>query len=184
MPEFDRFTAEAREALVLAQEEAARLRHPWLGTEHLLLGLLRRTDTRASLVLSSLGVTAASVERELVDELGPSRDLVLGDEDEEALRTLGIDLREVRRRVEQAFGPGALERARPGRCGHPMMPRLKQSLERAARVAPGGEPIDTDHLLVGMTRVRGALAAQLLERLGVSEAEIRASVDSRRRRAS
>jgi ATP-dependent Clp protease ATP-binding subunit ClpC len=80
---FARFTAEAREAVVFAQEEAARLRHPWLGTEHLLLGLLRRTDTPASRVLSSLGVTAASAERALLEELGPPpRDQVLGDEDE------------------------------------------------------------------------------------------------------
>jgi ATP-dependent Clp protease ATP-binding subunit ClpA len=68
---FARFTAEAREAVVFAQEEAARLRHPWLGTEHLLLGLLRRTDTPASRVLSSLGVTAASAEQALLDEFGP-----------------------------------------------------------------------------------------------------------------
>ena len=120
MPEFARFTEEAREAVVLAQEEAARMRHPWLGTEHLLLGLLRRPDSRAGRVLSRVGVTVASVEAELVRELGkPPSGQVLGDEEEEALRTLGIDLREVRRRVEETFGPGALERARPGAMREP-----------------------------------------------------------------
>jgi ATP-dependent Clp protease ATP-binding subunit ClpA len=181
---FARFTAEAREAVVFAQEEAARLRHPWLGTEHLLLGLLRRTDTPASRVLSSLGVTAASAEQVLLEELGPPPGgQVLGDEDEQALRTLGIDLHEVRRRVEATFGPGALERARPGRCGMPVMPRLKQSFERAARAAAGGS-IDTDDLLVGMTEVRGALAVRLLERLGLTADAVRAQVDAERRRAS
>jgi ATP-dependent Clp protease ATP-binding subunit ClpA len=185
MPEFDRFTEEAREAVVRAQEEAARLRHPWLGTEHLLLGLLRRPDSRAGRVLSGVGVTVASVEGELVRELGePPSGQVLGDEEEEALRILGIDLREVRRRVEETFGPGALERARPGRCGSPVMPRLKQSFERAARAAGKLDDIDTDHLLLGMTEVRGALAVRLLERLGVSSDAIRATVRARRRRAS
>ncbi len=181
---FARFTTDAREAVVLAQEEAARLGHPWLGTEHLLLGLLRQQDTRAKHVLSGLGVTSAAVERNLIEDLGePSGDRILGDEDEVALRSLGIDLHEVRRRVEAVFGPGALERARPGRCGLPVMPRLKQSFEQAARVAQGGS-IDTDHVLVGMTRVRGALAVGLLRGLGVSADDVRASVEARRRRAS
>lgn len=39
----ERFTEEARKTIVLAQEEAGRLRHGWLGTEHLLLGLLSWT---------------------------------------------------------------------------------------------------------------------------------------------
>ncbi len=114
---FARFTPQAREAMVLAQEESARLRHPWLGTEHLLLGLLRQPGTAASNVLEGLGVTAASVERELIRCLGePRGEQILGEEDERALRTVGIDMQEVRARVEETFGPGALERARPGSC--------------------------------------------------------------------
>lgn len=108
-----RFSPLAKEAMVLVQQESARLRYHWLGTEHLLLGPLRQPGTPASQVLEGLGITRASVERELVRNLGlpPSSDQVLGDEDGRALRTLGIDLREVRARVEEAFGPGALERA-------------------------------------------------------------------------
>jgi ATP-dependent Clp protease ATP-binding subunit ClpA len=171
---FDRFTPEAREAVRLANEESARLGHPWLGTEHLLLGLLRQPDTPARAALAGLGVTSASVERELVDELGePAGTRTLGEEDAEALRTLGIDLGEIRRRVEEAFGPGALDRARPGRCGLPMMPRLKQTMERAASGAGSGA-IDTDHLLVGMMGVKGALAVLLVERLGTSPSADRA----------
>lgn len=45
----DRFTEGARETVVLAQEEAQRLRHGWLGTEHLLLGLLRQGDFLAGI---------------------------------------------------------------------------------------------------------------------------------------
>lgn len=179
---FARFTPQAREAMVLAQEASARLRYPWLGTEHLLLGLLRQPGTPASRALEGLGVTTSSVERELIRTLGePHRERALGEEDERALRTLGIDLREVRSRVEEAFGPGALDQARPGRCGWPMMPRLKESLERAAREAGRGL-IETDHLLLGMLDVRGALAVETLRALGVPPEAVRASIRAARRR--
>ena len=180
---FARFSAQAKEAMYLAQGEASRLKHPWLGTEHLLLALLRQPGTPASRALTGLGVTAASLEQELVNELGaPCGDQVLGEEDERALGTLGIDLREVRRRVDEAFGPGALDRARPGRCGWPMMPRLKESLERAAREAGRG-PIEADHLLLGMLPVRRALAVELLARLGVTPDVLRARIQAQRAQA-
>jgi ATP-dependent Clp protease ATP-binding subunit ClpA len=180
---FARFTPRAREAMVLAREQSGRLRHPWLGTEHLLLGLLQQSDTRAQVILSGLGVTHAAVEHELVAELGePPDEQPLGDRDEEALLSLGIDLQEVRRRVEAAFGLGALDQARPGRCGLPMMPRLKQSLAHASRVA-GRRSIDTDHLLLGMTQVRGALAMSLLQRLGVTADSVLAAFEEGQRQA-
>jgi len=56
---FARLTSQAREAMVLAREESGRLRHPWVGTEHLLLALLRQQDTRAGSALANLGVTSA-----------------------------------------------------------------------------------------------------------------------------
>jgi len=181
---FARFTEQARDSMVLAQEEAGRLGHPWLGTEHLLLGLLRQPGTPASSVLRGLGVTRRAVERELIKALGePHEQEVFDEEDEGALRKLGIDLREVRARVEEAVGRGALERARPGRCGMPVMPRLKQGLERAAREAGNGL-IETDHLLIGIVQVRGALAVELLRAFGVTPDAVRTSVLARRARAS
>ena len=63
---FARLTSQAREAMVLAREESGRLRHPWVGTEHLLLALLRQQGTRAGGALANLGVTSASVEHELI----------------------------------------------------------------------------------------------------------------------
>jgi len=181
---FARFTPQAREAMVLAQEESARLGYPWLGTEHLLLGLLRQPGTTPSSVLEGFGITRASVERELIGRLGEAaHEGVLNEEDERALRTLGIDLEEVRARIEETFGPGALERARPGQCGWPMMPRLKESLQRAAREAGRG-PIETDHLLLGMLDVRGALAVDTLRALGVGPEAVRASILAHRAQAS
>src|SRR5437588_12271535 len=53
---FDKFTERARKVMRLAQEEAQRLHHNYIGTEHLLLGLLREGDGVAGKVLTRLGV--------------------------------------------------------------------------------------------------------------------------------
>jgi ATP-dependent Clp protease ATP-binding subunit ClpC len=53
---FEKFTAPARQ-VVLAQEEARALRHNYIGTEHILLGLLREEEGLAARTLRSLGVT-------------------------------------------------------------------------------------------------------------------------------
>src|SRR5258706_1123509 len=53
---FDKFTERARKVLSLAQEEAQRFNHNYIGTEHLLLGLVREGDGVAAKVLRKLGV--------------------------------------------------------------------------------------------------------------------------------
>ncbi len=62
---FERFTERARQVIVLAQEEARSLRHNYIGTEHLLLGLLREADGVAARVLGSLDVTMEEVRSEV-----------------------------------------------------------------------------------------------------------------------
>ena len=52
----ERFTDQARRVVVLAEEEARMLHHNWIGTEHLLLGLIRAGDDVAARVLTELGV--------------------------------------------------------------------------------------------------------------------------------
>jgi ATP-dependent Clp protease ATP-binding subunit ClpC len=59
----DRFTKRARQSLAMAQEEAQRLNHNYVGTEHLLLGLLREEEGIASRVLVDLGMTLSQVRR-------------------------------------------------------------------------------------------------------------------------
>ena len=54
---FERFTERARQVVVLAQDEARALGHDYIGTEHLLLGLLREADGLGARTLNSLGVT-------------------------------------------------------------------------------------------------------------------------------
>jgi ATP-dependent Clp protease ATP-binding subunit ClpC len=61
MDRFDKFTDHARAALTLAQDEAQRFRHSYIGTEHLLLGMLRVDDCKATGVLLSLGVELPKV---------------------------------------------------------------------------------------------------------------------------
>ncbi|PZS05354.1 MAG: hypothetical protein DLM69_01015, partial [Candidatus Chloroheliales bacterium] len=57
MPEkFDKFTERARKVLNLAQEEAHRFNHNYIGTEHILLGLVREGDGVAARVLANLNV--------------------------------------------------------------------------------------------------------------------------------
>ncbi len=66
MPDkFDKFTERARKVLNLAQEEAQRFGHNYIGTEHILLGLVREGDGMAAGVLESLGVTPEQVRNEV-----------------------------------------------------------------------------------------------------------------------
>jgi ATP-dependent Clp protease ATP-binding subunit ClpC len=58
---FERFTERARQVVVLAQDEARELKHNYIGTEHLLLGLLREQEGIAARVLESLDVTVEEV---------------------------------------------------------------------------------------------------------------------------
>jgi ATP-dependent Clp protease ATP-binding subunit ClpC len=58
---FSRFTKRARQSLTMAQDEARRMNHGYIGTEHLLLGLLREEDGIASRVLDDLGVSVSQV---------------------------------------------------------------------------------------------------------------------------
>jgi hypothetical protein len=58
---FDRFSDEARRVLMLAQDEAQRFSHTFIGTEHLLLGLIRERDSVAAAALAAMAVDLAAV---------------------------------------------------------------------------------------------------------------------------
>src|SRR5918999_5570103 len=70
---FERFTERARKVVVLAQEEARHFNHNYIGTEHLLLGLVRESEGVAARVLSNLDVDPDKVRREVVRRLGGGR---------------------------------------------------------------------------------------------------------------
>jgi len=67
---FERFTGRARHAIVLSQEEARLLNHNYIGTEHVLLGLLGEPESIAGLVLDGFGFTRDSVRREVEKRVG------------------------------------------------------------------------------------------------------------------
>jgi ATP-dependent Clp protease ATP-binding subunit ClpC len=62
---FERFTDRARRVIVLAQEEAVGLNHDWIGTEHLLLGLIRERDGVAATALEALDISLEAVRAEV-----------------------------------------------------------------------------------------------------------------------
>jgi hypothetical protein len=67
---FERFTERARQVVVLAQEEARSLKHHYIGTEHILLGLLREQEGLAARVLQELGVTLEPARAQIARSVG------------------------------------------------------------------------------------------------------------------
>ncbi len=169
---FERFTTEAREVVVLAQDEARSLRHGHIGTEHLLLALLRQ-DTPATAVLRRHGLDHDEVAGAVAAATG-------GDGlDVDALRTLGIDLDAVRERVEATFGPGALDAA-PCRDDAsprhlPFSPRAKKVLELSLReaLALKHKTITDGHIALGLLREGEGLAMKVMADRGIDTAELR-----------
>ena len=76
---FDKFTERARRVLTLAQEEAQRFNHNYIGTEHLLLGLVREGDGVAAKVLANLGVELSKVRSAVEFIIGRGERAVLGE---------------------------------------------------------------------------------------------------------
>ncbi len=68
---FDRFTGRAQSVLALAQEEAHQLKHRYLGTEHLLLGVLREGEGLGATLLHEAGCTLDSVRQAVENTVGP-----------------------------------------------------------------------------------------------------------------
>lgn len=75
---FERFTERARQVVVLAQEEARILKHNYIGTEHILLGLLREEDGIAASVLNRQGITLERVREQIVRIVGSGEGPVSG----------------------------------------------------------------------------------------------------------
>lgn len=93
---FERFTERARQAVVLAQEEVRALGHDSIGTEHVLLGLLRVEEGLAARVLDSFGVAIEDVREEVVRRAGRGESPATGQIPftPEAKETLELALRE------------------------------------------------------------------------------------------
>jgi ATP-dependent Clp protease ATP-binding subunit ClpC len=75
---FERFTERARQVVVLAQDEARALKHNYIGTEHLLLGLLREEEGLAARALGSLDITVEDVRAQVARIVGQGDEEVTG----------------------------------------------------------------------------------------------------------
>jgi ATP-dependent Clp protease ATP-binding subunit ClpA len=192
---FERFTAEARTVVVNAQQEARGLGHRYIGTEHVLLGLLADGDSASARALAPDGVDPDFVRGDILRRVGPpppdlaesaaDRDRA----DAEALKAIGIDLDQVRRAIEANFGAGALSfsaedapkkrglfgRSRPTGGHIPFTNRNKKVLELALREAVrlNQNFIAPEHIMLGLLREGDGLAAQILHEKGVDMARLR-----------
>ncbi len=125
------FNRRARRVLDLAREEALAFDHHYLGTEHILLGLLREDGGLAAQVLNELGVT----------------------------------LEDVRVAVDTTIGRGD----RPAEGDIELVPRARRALGLALAEAGrlGHGFVRTEHILLGLVREGGGMAASILDDLGV-----------------
>jgi ATP-dependent Clp protease ATP-binding subunit ClpA len=177
---FERFSEGARTVVTGAQRQALALHHGWIGTEHLLLGLLEDRDGRAARLLARWGVGPEWVTGEIERIIGRGEP----DLDADALATLGIDLDAVRERVEQTFGAGALSgrgcrRGLLPRGSLPFTPRAKKVLELSLREAllMGDRSIGAEHVLLGIAREGEGVGAVILRSRGVDRATVRAALE-------
>jgi ATP-dependent Clp protease ATP-binding subunit ClpA len=149
----------------LAQMEARRLGHHYLGPEHLLLGLLRHGDNLAAQVLRGHGLDLETVSAE-VDRM-IAQGVLPGPQpgDAELLATLGIDLEAVAGRLRQAFGHDAYWQATQRVGMRPVQPASHQAPQapmrlvcaRAMKVAAHeaiarDQDVGPEHLLLGLLR--------------------------------
>jgi ATP-dependent Clp protease ATP-binding subunit ClpA len=189
---FERFSVAAREVVVRSRDEREALGHRFIGTEHLLLGLLDERAGIAYTVLCRAGLTRERARDEVRRLVGPA---ALGSDDAEALRASGIDLYEVRARVEATFGEGALQPPPPERRRllrrRRSMPngrfsqRAKKVLDLALREAIHlhHDYLGPEHILLGLLREGGGLAAIILSDASLSLSDVRAQVLSELRAA-
>jgi ATP-dependent Clp protease ATP-binding subunit ClpA len=169
---FERFTKSARDAVTGAESEAIQLGHSRIGTEHLLLAMLRR-DSLAYAVLIDEGLTYDGVRGAVKRITGPGD---LGPEDAEALSAIGIDLGAVRAKMEESFGDKAFEEWPPGRRLR-FDTRAKKVLGLALREAVYLKHgyVGTEHILLGIVRDSAGVAAKVIVDSGVSLADLHAA---------
>ena len=157
------FTEPAGMVSALAQGEARRLGHRYLGPEHLLLCLLAHGANRAAVILASHGLDLATA-RDEVDRL-VTRGVLPGHrpDDAELLATLGVDLAAIHEQIRRSFGDQAYwdaaqrVRLRPNGAGNHQPPGApprnlcrRALLLAADEAARRDQEIGPEHLLLGL----------------------------------
>lgn len=182
---FERFTDKARSVVISAKTKAAERGDDQVRPVHMLYGLTA-SQGLAARVLAPLGADCAAVEREL-ERLAPAGHTsgdVQASDDAEALAAIGIDVDEIKRKIEESFGAGALERVPltpkgplnwtglGGRLPFSDQSRLTLAFSLKEARALHHKYIGTEHVLLGLLRVaerdpRGEFAAKALRDLGI-----------------
>ena len=165
---FERFTDEARQAVVRAQEEARGLHATRVEPVHLLLALTRDTG-RGGSALAAAGVDHPTLHAGLTPDAL----------DADVLAAVGVDLAQVRATTEAVFGPGALDRGRRSVSGHmPFAEGSKRALEESLRAAVRRRErrLDTGHLLLGVLAVADPTVRRVLAQLGTADDRLSAGL--------
>lgn len=167
---FEGFSKEARAAVIAAQSVARDAGARAVDTRHVAIALLR-TSAPARAGVAAAGGDPATVADHLFAGL---RAETL---DADALGSLGIDLDEVRRRADEVFGDGALDRV-GSRAHQPVGRDAKKALELALRgtVRLGAKGIDGGELLMGILRA-DCPGRAALEAAGVDLVRLRAALE-------
>lgn len=139
---FERFTDRARRVVVLCQEEARLLEHSYIGTEHVLLGLIHEGEGVASQVLRGLGIELEATRNKVHEMIGAP---ALSPDD--ATMATNTDR---------------------GLVHIPFTPRTKKVFELSLREALqlGHNYIGTEHILLALIREGEGIGAQVLVALG------------------
>ena len=152
------FTARAKKALELSLTEALSLGHNYIGTEHLLLGLVREKEGVAVQVLVALDADAKKIRHEMIPMLS-------GPEARAAADVKPAHSRSIRHPIDRAWFDG--------------LGALLNGLAREIRSGLGREP-DTGDLLLALACAPEALAAQALRGAGVDLDELQTMIERQR----
>lgn len=181
---FERFTAEARNTVVGAQEHAVRRKDTTVAPMHLLLAL---TQGSLSSLLTSYGIDTATI-----DHLAPgSKSRAI--DDDTALRSIGVDLHAIRESIESAFGPGALDVGPRTRSpwaalkhskdrGHKgFSANAKKVLELSLRetIRLNARAIGSESVLLGLLCAEDPEVTDILKRMAVDQHELRTDLELR-----
>ncbi|MGA5194158.1 Clp protease N-terminal domain-containing protein [Streptomyces exfoliatus] len=174
---FEFFTDQGRQAVVASQDEAVALGHDFIGTEHLLLGLLAAEAGTAADVLHEQNVDLERARQETVRVLEAAGTVASGGQPaRDALSSLGIDVAEIQRQADTSFGAGAFQFPRPAYTAQART-ALTNTLSEAR--ALGHETFGTEHILLGLLTVPEGHAVEILAAFQVDPATLRETILTR-----
>lgn len=158
------FTPRVKKVLALASKEAKNLNHSYVGTEHILLGLLREGEGVAAQVLKSLDVDIERTRNEILSELDPNYAGGDLEEPESAPRSQGgDDKKEIKTPALKAFGRDLTELARKGELD-PVIGRKKE-IQRVVQILcrrTKNNPVLIGEAGVGKTAIVEGLAQEVI----------------------